>query len=588
MATELKTWRTKNAFVALIVGATLGLVASLLVGGAAKADGLVANGFEYEIVDGKAVILGCEDACPTNLIIPAKLGTISVSGIGNAAFQNAGLTGVTFPTTTQVESIGVNAFSQNTLGSVAIPRSVTTIEDYAFQSAGVSQLSFDATGELETIGAGAFWSNNVPDVTIPSSVTSIGNGAFQLSNIVNLSFAAGSQLETIENEAFESNLLTSVSLPASVVSLGQGSFRGNELTSVNFAAGAQLQTVGDSAFAYNDLTSLVVPASVTSLGDTTFYSNELQSVQFQPGTQLSKLDVSVFHENKISQITIPASVTEIASSAFAENDLTTVNFASTSKLTAIGTGALYNNKLTSFVVPVGVTTVGGGAFMDNTSLGNVRFLGNKPTFGTEAEPFSNTGSGPIFFSLARSGWVNGGVMSGRTLTGVPEPTITSQPKSVKTTVGRTANLSITVNKTQLGQGDLTYQWYKGSSTISGATKSTYVTKSAGMYKIRVSSWAGSTTSSSANVSFVKKKQSVKVKLPSRMKRNKTYRLPTKTNAGVKLSWKVKGAGKCKINKKKGTVKCRASSGRKHVTFTGTAKATSTYSSYKVSTKRRIR
>ena len=51
------------------------------------------------------------------------------------------------------------------------------------------------------------------------------------------------------------------------------------------------------------------------------------------------------------------------------------------------------------------------------------------------------------------------------------PKITSQPQSATVTVGDALNLSVTANVTD--GGTLSYQWYKGSSAISGATGSAY-------------------------------------------------------------------------------------------------------------------
>lgn len=591
-----------RAIAAVVTAISVGL-GSVLVGANPAAAAADFGGFSYEVVNDGAVITGCtDDECATQLTIPYALEGNTVTGIENDAFQNAGVQKVTFMTTSQISFIGANAFAGNSLGQVVLPGNLTQIGEFAFGYAGVAGLSFGTNSKVETIGESAFVGNNLPAVTIPSTVTSIGKSAFQLSNMSSLSFASGSKVGTIGQEAFSGNTLASLTVPASVTDLGPSAFSSNILTTLNFAPGSKLETIGTSAFGYNELATLVIPATVTSIDDGAFFSNELTSIQFQTGIQLNKLNEDVFGGNDLTQVAIPDSVTEIADGALANNLLTTVNFSPASQLTTIRVGAFYDNKLNSIAVPAGVTDVGDGAFMDNPTLANVRFLGDKPAFGTEYEPFSNTGSSPIFYSLNRTGWDGLSQLSDRTVIGVADPVITSQPQGVTAPAGQSATLSVAVDNETQGQGVLSYQWFKGEAAVSGANQSSFTTNQAGVYKVRVYSWAGSSTSQEATVTstapapkpkpapkpVVKKKQSVKVKLPSKLKRNKTYKLPAKTRQGVVIAWKVKGAGKCKINKKKRTITCKRAAGNKKFTLVGTAKATATLNSYKITIKRRVR
>lgn len=82
---------------------------------------------------------------------------------------------------------------------------------------------------------------------------------------------------------------------------------------------------------------------------------------------------------------------------------------------------------------------------------------------------------------------------------VTAPTITSQPTSVTVTAGQSASFSVTAS------GDsLTYQWYKSSAAISGATAATYTisstaTSDAASYYVVVTNSAGSVTSSTVTL-----------------------------------------------------------------------------------------
>jgi len=87
-----------------------------------------------------------------------------------------------------------------------------------------------------------------------------------------------------------------------------------------------------------------------------------------------------------------------------------------------------------------------------------------------------------------------------TTTTVSAPTITAQPASQTIAVGSAASFSVTASSTETP----TYQWYKDSSAISGATASTYTissvaTSDAGSYYVTVSNSGGTTTSSTATL-----------------------------------------------------------------------------------------
>ena len=81
------------------------------------------------------------------------------------------------------------------------------------------------------------------------------------------------------------------------------------------------------------------------------------------------------------------------------------------------------------------------------------------------------------------------------------PVISTQPSSQTATLGSSATFSV------VATGDnLSYQWYKGSTAIAGATASTYVinpiiASSEGAYYVSVSNSAGSVNSASASLSL---------------------------------------------------------------------------------------
>jgi len=90
--------------------------------------------------------------------------------------------------------------------------------------------------------------------------------------------------------------------------------------------------------------------------------------------------------------------------------------------------------------------------------------------------------------------------SGSTTTSAPS--ITTQPSSVSVSSGSSATFTVVAT----GSGTLSYQWYKDSTAISGATSASYTVSSAsssdaGSYYVVVTNSAGSTTSSSATLTI---------------------------------------------------------------------------------------
>ena len=123
----------------------------------------------------------------TAVPIPSSIGGVTVTAIGDNAFQNKSLTAVAIPDS--VTSIGSHAFAFNHLTSVVIPSSVTSIGLSAFVS---NQLTAVAIPDSVTsIGDSAFYLNQLTSVTIPNSVTTIGNGAFYSNQLTSITIGAG-------------------------------------------------------------------------------------------------------------------------------------------------------------------------------------------------------------------------------------------------------------------------------------------------------------------------------------------------------------------------------------------------------------
>ncbi|WP_430816770.1 leucine-rich repeat protein [Carboxylicivirga sp. RSCT41] len=254
----------------------------------------------------------------------------SVTHIGEGAFRNNADAGGDKSLTSlslgnQVEFIGEAAFHDSELGELTIPASVTTIETSAFNDAGITELTFAAESKLENIGSSAFYKNSFTAVEIPKSVKTIESSAFvSNSSLETLTFEPGSALETIDNYAFKSCGLTSVTIPNSVVSIGYESFMLNaNLVTLDLSGASSLQEIGGYAFRACDIESLTIPNSVETIGDRSFsYNENLSSLTFAPTSSVNSIEGAAFYGCKLSTVELPNSVRSIGAQAFSGQNAT--------------------------------------------------------------------------------------------------------------------------------------------------------------------------------------------------------------------------------------------------------------------------
>ena len=220
----------------------------------------------------KGKIISYDISYGLDVEIPATIGGVAVTTIGDFAFSNNDLISVTIPDS--VTMIGGCAFANNHLTNVMIGESVTEIEEGVFQN------------------------NDLTNVTIPDSVTMIGRSAFADNHLTSVKI--GDSVTRIEDDAFWNNDLTSVTIPDSVTSLGSYAFAKNHLISVTI--GKSVTYIDNSVFWNNDLTSVIIPESVTSLGSYAFADNHLTSVVL-PKSVISIDEDDIWHYGfKIEQV----------------------------------------------------------------------------------------------------------------------------------------------------------------------------------------------------------------------------------------------------------------------------------------------
>ena len=362
-----------------------------------------ANGvrWNYEVVDGKAVIISIDDISTEvfnskTVTIPSKLGTYTVSQVGNGEKINK----ISFSIETlqweddcEVTTIGKDAFYGAAIRSIVIPDSVTRIEDGAFQ-ANTRANSLQLGSNLEYIGKNAFsqvaqYSLMIESLVIPDSVKTIDDSAFRLSGIKNLTIGNG--VETIGEEVFLVSRMENVTFGNNIKTIGKGAFSQNNLSgAINIPSSCT--TVGEKAFYQNKIQSVTIPNSVTSIGVSSFEENNITGVNI--GTGITEIPELAFAHNELPYVTIPGNIRTIGKDAFRYNKLTAV--ALNEGLKTIGEYAFageyddpsYNQISGTVTIPNSVTSIGKAAFIYN-KIETLNFGTGNPTIGDWAFQYNS-------------------------------------------------------------------------------------------------------------------------------------------------------------------------------------------------------
>ena len=302
-----------------------------------------------------------EEELPKNLVIPAKIGEETITGIGNKAFFNCNnIESVSFPESLTSINFLAFAFCFN-LASVSFPENLTSIDDLAFAYCG-----------------------RLTSISIPSKVASIGDGVFAgCTKLTSLTVdGANENYKSVGNIIYTKDMtslvmaaggLESVSIPESVTSIKDSAFSGcRHLTSVSFPQ--NLASIGNSAFAScTELTSVNLPSKVASIGSGVFAGcTKLASLTVDGANETYKninniiytkdMTSLVMAAGGLESVNIPEGVTSIQGLALQNcKHLTQVNFPQS--LTSIGFWAFANcEELTEAVLPSNLKSIRDGAF----------------------------------------------------------------------------------------------------------------------------------------------------------------------------------------------------------------------------------
>jgi uncharacterized protein YjdB len=325
--------------------------------------------------------------------VPAQVNNITVTGIGQEAFENqAAITAITLPTT--VKTIEYEAF---------------------FGCSGLTAVTLTAPAELQTIGPSAFdGCTALTGIAIPDPVKSIGLGAFNgCTKLATVTISANSQLESIGGNAFFCcTALTTINIPQQVISLGGGAFQHCGALDTVTIAGNLTAIESDTFLDCRALTAITLPESVESIGYGAFSFCR-----------------------KLTSIAIPQKVTALGAYAFDNCEmLETVTFSGTPTLKTIDEKAFKGcTKLINIEIPMTVTALGDYAFENCPVLSTITFRGPTPTLGSEAIAAGTTIRHYANYS-GYDGW-----------TGYTKELILAAPTQTALQIANSGSPSVTVN-----------------------------------------------------------------------------------------------------------------------------------------------
>jgi transcription antitermination factor NusG len=114
------------------------------------------SGFRFLPFSNNATLLGCELACPSELVIPDTIAEYTVTRIESDAFRESQLTSVSLPDT--IEIIDYASFEENQIVKLVLPRNITKIYGGAFSFNPLTEVFF--LGNMPIMESEVFYDND--------------------------------------------------------------------------------------------------------------------------------------------------------------------------------------------------------------------------------------------------------------------------------------------------------------------------------------------------------------------------------------------------------------------------------------------
>lgn len=447
-----------------VLGGTIGFAATETV------DGIT---WTYDDSSGtESFIMECDVAVSRDVTVPATLGGLPVTGIGDDIFKLKPVKAVTLPAT--VLFIGEGAFESSSVTSVVLPEGITQIPSRAFKMcSGLTSVQLPST--LQFINPEAFaWASKLDNLVIPSTVVYIDETALERTNkLLHLTvdpsntaytavdgvlfsadmttlymypntkagpYVVPASVTTITGAGFNHNgQLTAITLPPNLVELSGVGFRDCwQLTSVEFPAtftaflsencfrgcsmlnsvtfAGPVTSIPAYAF-YNctELSTIQIPASVTDIGTYAFY----WCSRFNGVPDLSSIvnigDYAFENCRGFDSVTIPNTITSMGIGAF-KGCVSLETVALPPTLLNIPESAFENTGIRTMVIPEGVSSIGPAAFYYCANLTDITIPASVTSVGAAfrgADGLTNVTftPGPDILYLDNDAFANSGIQN---------------------------------------------------------------------------------------------------------------------------------------------------------------------------------
>ncbi|MBR3535751.1 MAG: leucine-rich repeat protein [Oscillospiraceae bacterium] len=341
-----------------------------------------ADGFLYVESGSDAVITGYEGTA-TDISIPEKIGDLTVTRIGDYAFQYKTLTSVTLPSS--LTEIGDEAFyACEGLKKITIPSEVTTIGYQAFMHC-KNLSTVELNDGLREIGTRAFANTSVTEISIPENVTEMDSAFSDVKTLKHAAFA-GSRLEIPDRAFYFCSGLETIDFPEDLTEIGTEAFYScDSLQKISFPSG--LRTIGYQSFMFcKNLTEAELNDDLVEIDTRAFANTSLKEITI-PDT-VTRIDDAFSDVKTLKHAVFTGSRLEIPDRSFYFcSGLETIDFPD--GLTEIGTEAFYScDSLKKISFPSGLRTIGYQSFMFCKNLTEVELNDDLVEIDTRA--FANT------------------------------------------------------------------------------------------------------------------------------------------------------------------------------------------------------
>ncbi len=339
--------------------------------------------FSYITDQGNVKITGLSSVgrAQKEIVIPSQINGDNVTSIGYS-IENS-------------PANSLSVFSSETLETVIIPQTITSIGSFAFYGAfNLKEVIVEGSG-LVTIGTGAFAGcEKLISFDLPVSTTNLGKYCFAGIKIDNdaetsiafsdegswsisdkwintdmafstLNITSESRLNVVNNYAFYNlNNFTEVFIPKTLTSLNYLSFLHSGIEYISAYSGGNFISYQGAVYSSDGKTLIYYPLCGPS------------SFALKEGT--TAIANYAFYNNKnITSLTSGSSLITIGTYAFFQcENLTSVSLEENTSLTTVSAYAFSKSSISSFTFPANFTTLGQGAFKEANNLATITFGGH--------------------------------------------------------------------------------------------------------------------------------------------------------------------------------------------------------------------